>query len=446
MVLSIVGSYDLFAGWQPIPYIGLDTDPTKAVYITFPRIESGYATNAFNSNRDKITLADFIFGETPLIQDIFLASKVAGLGDTNVATGNYLSLIGTTTLLLGASQTCLITNLAASYSLPVGSSDVLWINEVTLPIESWRQEMAWYYGGTGFGNTLNNTVANPGTFFESYSDLTSFIRKEVFVPKGLSVNLLQSEVVIGSIRLVSALDFSNYFFENVSVGQVGFVAHLISPKSSDPNIVWPIEAGFGATYLGCFGQVRLNFNAISNPFFICEITPALPNDVVQRVPMLKSPSPAFVAAGAATFGNSNILTSTNLAGTSITKNFSLFDSTIPFVADQTVLVRRHRGTMIEAKIGNVVDCGPLQIAVWYEYAHRGTDHHKLSPHAFAGAQDNVYDFALLGRNTKNTYNIIGWKGMYTIDGVKFTIGMNCTVAGKTAPQYYVSTFEMEVGF
>ena len=449
LLFIVVGTFGLqrvFAGWQPVPYVGLDMDPMKSVFMIFPRVDSGHATNAFNDVRDEITLGEFIFGEGLQLQDIFLASKVAGQGDTNVQPGNYLSLIGSTTMLMGAVQECTRTSLGASYTMALGSSDILWTNEIMLPIESWQQKMTMLFRGDGLGTTTTGGATDPSTFFESYSDISSFVQKEIVDPKGLVFNPLQSKVVIGAIRLVSALDFSNYLSECVSRWQCGFVAHLISPYASSPDVIWPIQAGFGATYLGGFGQVYLNFNKISNPFFVIDIEAAVPTNDVQRVPMLKSPSHAQVSAGTATFGNSDILTSENLAGTHITKDFSLFDSELPFFSDQTVLVHRHRGTMIEVRVGNTVDCGPVQIKVWYEYAHRCTDSHRLSDMAAPLAVDNVYNFAALAVHTKNTYNMICWKAMYEVDGVRFTFGTDYTVAGKTAPKYIVLSLEAEVAF
>ncbi len=445
--LAIFGFQKIFAGWQPVPYVGLDMDPTKAAFVIFPRVDSGYATSAFDEFRDRITMGEFIFGQGNLeLQEIFLASKVAGEGDTNVSPGNYLTLIGSTLITLGAAQECTRTILAASYTMALGSSDILWTNEVMLPIESWEQEMTISYNGGGLGRTNTGVNTDPSAFFESYSDLNSFMQKEVFQPKGLFFYPLQSEVVIGSIRLVSALDFSNYLSECVSRWQCGFVAHLISPQTPLVDRVWPIEAGFGATYLGGFGQVYLNFNKISNPFFVIEVAAAVPTNNLQRVPMLKAPSNAQVRAGTATFGNSDVLTSANLAGTHITRDFSLFDSQLPFFADQTVLVHRHRGPMIEVRVGNTVDCGPVQVKVWYEYAYRGTDHHRLSDMAAPLAADNVYDFAALAVHTRNIYNMICWKAMYEVDNVRFTFGTDYTVAGKTAPKYIVLSLEAEVAF
>ena len=444
--ISLLISQNMSAAWQPVPYVGLDMDPTKAAFMVFPRVDSGYATDAFNDFRDTVTLADFIFGEGLQLQDIFLASKVAGLGDTAVQPGNYLSLIGSTTMIMGAIQECTRTYIGGSYTMALGSSDILWTNEILVPIESWQQEMTMFFRGDGLGTTNAGGATDPATFFESYSDINSFVQKEILDPKGLSFNPLQSKVVIGSIRLVSALDFSNYLPEYVSRWQCGFVAHLISPQTPSPDLVWPIEAGFGANYLGGFGQVFLHFNKISNPFFVIDVEAAVPTNLLQRVPMLKAPSNAQVVAGTATFGNSNVLTSANLAGTGITQDFSLFDSALPFFADQTVLVHRHRGAMIEVRVGNMVDCGPVQIKVWYEYAHRCTDNHRLSSMAAPLAADNVYDFAAMAVHTKNTYNMICWKAIYEVDGVRFTFGTDYTVAGTAAPKYIVLALEAEVAF
>ncbi len=450
LILLLTGAFGLqrvFAGWQPVPYVGLDIDPKKAVFMIFPRVDSASGTSAFDEFRNEITLGEFIFGQSDvLLQDIFLASKVAGKGDTNVQPGNYLSLIGSTIMRSVAVQECTRTLFGSSYTMALGSSDVLWTNEIMVPVESYLQQLTVSYVGDGVGRTNTGAQTDPATFFESYSDIQSFVEKEILIPKRLAIIPLQSDVFIGSIRLVSALDFSNYLSECVSRWQVGFVAHLISPHEAVPDRVWPVEGGFGATYLGGFGQVFLQFNNISNPFCVVEVAASVPTNILQRVPMLKGPLNAEVVAGKATFGNSNILTSANLAGTSITKDFSLFDSTIPFFADQTVLVHRHRGPMIEVRVGNMVDCGPVQIKLWYEYAYRGTDSHRLSTSADPLAVDNVYDFAALAVHTKNSYNMICWKAAYEVDNVRFAFGTDYTVAGKTAPKYIVLSLEAEVAF
>ncbi len=70
LILLLTGAFGLqrvFAGWQPVPYVGLEIDPMKSVTMVFPRVDSASGTSAFDEFRNEITLGEFIFGQSDVL-------------------------------------------------------------------------------------------------------------------------------------------------------------------------------------------------------------------------------------------------------------------------------------------------------------------------------------------------------------------------------------------
>lgn len=451
-LLGALGCRETFAGWQPTPRIGVDMDPTKFMYVVAPYFRTDLAYKAFDANKHSIGLDAFVFGKPAVqIKDVFLASKLAGLDDTTLSTSNYLSLLSTATMSMELDQTRNMFSLEWSLNVALGDSDVLLTSGVTVPVEYYEQTIDIEYIGASLGTTFAGGPTDPGFFFTLYPDMDGFFQTEVLSPKGLVLKDFQRSLGIGSVRLFSMLDFSNYWAESVERLQIGFVAHLDAPQTENANIVWPIERGLGATYVGGFGQVYLNFTSFLQPFIIAEVTGAVAKNMMMRVPQLKTVTAAQVAA-VATFGSSNILCSSNLTGTVIDVPFEMYDSTVPFFADQALLVRRRRGALQTVKFGNRFDfASKAFLDVWYEHAHRMADKITRSDKAAGSTATNVYNFNVVTQNTRNSYHILGWQMIYgfqdgVVDGAKITLGTQHVMKGKSAPQYHTAFMQLEFGF
>jgi hypothetical protein len=455
-LLGALGCQEAFAGWQPMPRIGVDMDPTKFVYVVAPYFVSDIAYKAFGNDKHSIGLDKFVFGKTVQIKDVFLASRIAGLGDTNVNAGSYLSLLSTTTMVMEASQHRDMFSVEWSLNTALGSSDVLLTTGITVPFEYYEQDINVEYEGAALGSDYSTTpitTTNPGFFFTKYPDMDGFVQTEILDPKGLSLKNFQRSFGVGAIRLFSMLDFSNYWTEATKRLQIGFVAHLDAPQTENANIVWPIERGLGATYVGGFAQVYLNFNAFLKPFIVAEVTGAVAKNMLMRVPVLKTVTGAQAAANI-TFGNADVLSGT-FNTSLVTAPFSFYDSSVPFFSDETLLVRRRRGALQLVKFGNSFDLGGIaQLDVWYEHAHRMQDKITRSSKADPTTESNTYDFEVVTRNTRNSYHIFAWQMIYGFqdsvddgfEGAKITLGTQHVIKGKNAPQYQSAFVQLEFGF
>lgn len=453
--LGTLGCSEVFAGWQPTPRIGVEMDPSVMAYFVAPRFEYVTAWQAFDANKHSVGLDQLIFGKTVQIQDIFLAARLAGQpGYTNANSGSYLSLISTCTMSMEAQQNYNAFSLEGSLTFALGNSDVLLTTGITVPIESFDQTIDVKYIGAELGSTFGGgAVTDPQYFFTFYPDVDGFVQTEILAPKGLTLKPFQRSQGLGAIRLYSMLDFSNYWPESFTRLQGGFVAHLNSTQQQNPDIVWPVERGLGATYLGGFGQMYLDFADFLKPFFVVEVTAAVASDLNMRVPVLKTVTGAQVAQpGGITLAAADILSSSNpvtpYSSAKVTEPFSYFDSSVPFFADQSLLVRRRRGTLYEVKFGNRFDLGGKALLdIWYEHAHRMGDKITRSKNASAGTEANVYNFNVVTQNTRNSYHIMGWQTIFNnFESVKLTLGSQYVVKGKIAPQYCTWFMQFEFGF
>ncbi len=457
ILLGTIGCQEVLGSWQPMPRIGVFMDPTKMVYVRAPYVEFDLAYQGFDINKNQVSLSSLVFGK-PVVQlkDVFLASNLAAQpGITNANANEYLSLLSTMTIDMSLEQKACIFDVEASLTFALGKSDVLFTMGITAPVEYYEQDITTkYLSGGGLGLASAETIAgptNPGFFAANDANMDTFFQQNVLAPKGLTMPARQQSLGIGEVRVYAMLDFSNYWPEVVEKLQGGFVAHINPLQRVNPNVVWPIERGLGATYLGGFAQCSLNVTPFLKPFIVGEVTDDFSHDQLMRVPMQKSVTNAqIVAAGALTFPAAGVLASANFATYDVLAPFTQFDTTVPFFADTTLLVSRRRGSWGQVMIGNRFEFGDAaELAIWYEHDHKTNDHIKRSTgnNANTATASNVYNFVPLTQNSRASYQVIGWCIQYTLDNdIKFTLGSKHVVKGKNAFQYQTGFAKAEFEF
>ncbi len=442
----------LHAIWNPPPEIGIWMYPTKFVYVAAPFFRIDLAYNAYGQDKQVMPLTTLVMGQpVVLIKDIFLASKLAGQGKLQLTDDSqFLSLLSTMSVNLEQEQKRVRFGIETSLTMALGSSDVLFTAGATIPFEYYEQSNDATYSGAWIGNTDAQVTA---FFKQKFSNIQSFVNEEILQPKGLALDTHQQSLGLADIRLYAAFDVSNYWQDAVERMQGGAVMHMQAPGVLNPNIVWPIERGLGATYIGGFGQLYLSFNEIIKPFLVFEVLGAVPQDLLMRVPMVKTVTNAQIAAGTNTLDQAGILcapTSENTLGgvVRVIVPFAEYDETVPYFADTNLLVRRVRGAWQQVKFGNKFDLGGIgELAIWYEHDHRMGDKITRSKHANPETEDKVYNFKVVEKNTRNSFNVLGWDIKYFFsNGVTLKLGTQHVIKGKAAPQYHTGFFLFEFGF
>jgi hypothetical protein len=279
-------------------------------------------------------------------------------------------------------------------------------------------------------------------FFKKYGSIESFFNIGVLQPKGLGLPDSSRTVHMSTIRLNVALDFAQYWDDQIQKMQLGFMIGCPTGDAPASESIWDVENGSSNAFrLGAFGAVEWNFLDTFRPFLTVEYTRDCYSNVHLRIPKKKT-----IAANT-TYANSGIIYDSSINTRQILLNFSDYETAINHFADTKTLCNRRRGGVATVRLGMAISTSACDVGCWYDLRHKSKDAVKIDASVSDYNVSGLYDIKTVTNATNEMRHSVGWHVKYPIkENLTFATGSQHVLRGANTPQYHTFSMGIDMNF
>lgn len=399
------------------------------------------ATKSYSSSGHTDDLSQLVFGKKQFkLQDILLASKLLKEGKISAPTSNfqpdpndpgfvmpgsqyhYFYILADQPIIFDAS-TC-SQDINFKYARHFLNGDLSLAIEI--PIKRTQNNLRL---ASEISSDLKSTLYySQPSFYSFYSNLSDLIDTILDV-QGVRFKKHETEWGFGDLKLSCHAELDTRQLERCLVG-----ASLLFPTAGDSTInrLWAPELGNGGfVEFSVFTSALWGIHSCFNPHLFMTAIGSAPAYLDKRTPQIISyngidPTPGYGIENLLTLGNSGLIFNTN--------SFNEIDTIIPRFARESVDLKIHRGGMVFARFGNIIDhffSSHASLDTFYDVRLKGKD--------YCASQQENEEFipSYITQNTFQVAHRIGVNFLYQFNRRKrLSVEGLYTFAGRNVPQTY----------